>query len=50
MLYKLVDNKEEFEGLKRIIDCELIRYLNKMTMIDNIHGRDKVSDYEYEKN
>jgi len=42
MLYMLVDNKEEYEGLKKLIDSDLIRYLNKMTMTDNIHGRDKV--------
>jgi hypothetical protein len=42
MLYMLINNISEYEGLTILINSRLIKYLNKVTMTDNIHGRDLV--------
>ena len=42
MLYLLIDDPSEYEGLSILINSLLIKYLNKVTMTDNIHGRDVV--------
>jgi hypothetical protein len=42
MLYLLVNNVDEYIGLQTIINSKLITYLNKITMTDNLHGRDTV--------
>ena len=42
MLYLLINNISEYNGLTILIDSILIKYLNKVTMTDNIHGRDIV--------
>lgn len=42
MLYLLVKNEKEYNGLVILINSLLIKYLNKVTMTDNIHGRDVV--------
>ena len=42
MLYILIDDLSEYEGLTILINSLLIKYLNKVTMTDNIHGRDLV--------
>lgn len=42
MLYLLIDNEKQYKGLTILINSLLIKYLNKITMTDNIHGRDIV--------
>ena len=42
MLYILINDLSEYEGLTILINSLLIKYLNKVTMTDNIHGRDLV--------
>jgi len=42
MIYLLINNYEEYNGLKILINSKLIKYLNKISMTDNIHGRDIV--------
>jgi len=42
MIYMLCKNKKEYDGFKILINSNLINYLNKITMTDNIHGRDVV--------
>jgi hypothetical protein len=42
MLYLLVDDVLEYNGLNILINSVLIKYLNKVTMTDNLHGRDIV--------
>ena len=42
MLYLLINDLSEYNGLNIIINSVLINYLNKVTMTDNIHGRDTV--------
>ena len=42
MLYLIINNISEYNGLTILIDSILIKYLNKVTMTDNIHGRDIV--------
>ena len=42
MLYILIYDISEYEGLTILINSILIKYLNKVTMTDNIHGRDLV--------
>ena len=42
MIYLLIADISEYIGLTIIINSLLINYLNKVTMTDGIHGRDKV--------
>jgi hypothetical protein len=42
MIYMLCKSKESYESFKNIVNSNLINYLNKITMTDNIHGRDNV--------
>ena len=42
MLYMLINNEDEFIGLTKLINSDLVTYLNKSSMTDNIHGRDIV--------
>jgi hypothetical protein len=42
MLYLIVKNKSEYQGMCSLINSKLIKYLNKISMTDNIHGRDTV--------
>lgn len=38
----LCESKELYESFKNIVNSNLINYLNKIIMTDNIHGRDNV--------
>ena len=40
--HNLIDDLSDYEGLTILINSLLIKYLNKVTMTDNIHGRDLV--------
>lgn len=42
MIYILVDTKEEFLGMKVLIESKLVAYLNTISMTDGLHGRDVV--------
>ena len=42
MIYLLLNTYEEYQGLCILINSNLIKYLNKISMTDNIHGRDYV--------
>lgn len=42
MIYLLCEKKQNYDAFKIIVDSKLINYLNKITMTDNIHGRDNV--------
>jgi hypothetical protein len=42
MLYLLVNSESEYNGLSLLINSKLVKYLNKISMTDNIHGRDHV--------
>ena len=42
MIYFICETKKNYEAFKIIINSNLINYLNKITMTDNIHGRDNV--------
>lgn len=42
MLYILINDLSEYEGLTILINSLLIKYLNKVTMTDGLHGRDLV--------
>lgn len=42
MIYLLSDTKSEYESFKIISDSNLVKYLNKLTMTDGLHGRDTV--------
>ncbi len=42
MIYMLCDTKEKYEGFVKLVNSKLIKYINLITMTDNIHGRDIV--------
>ena len=42
MIYLNCISKENYKAFKIIVESNLINYLNKITMTDNIHGRDVV--------
>ena len=42
MIYLLCDSKEKYNGFVILVNSKLIKYLNLITMTDNIHGRDTV--------
>jgi hypothetical protein len=42
MIYLLCDTKEKYNGFVILVNSKLIKYLNLITMTDNIHGRDTV--------
>ena len=42
MLYILINDLSEYEGLTILINSLLFKYLNKVTMTDSLHGRDLV--------
>lgn len=42
MIYLTCISKQNYDAFKIIINSNLITYLNKITMTDNIHGRDTV--------
>ena len=42
MIYLICESKQNYNAFKIIINSKLINYLNKITMTDNIHGRDTV--------
>ena len=42
MIYLLCDTKEKYNGFVILVNSKLIKYLNLITMTDNIHGRDIV--------
>ena len=42
MIYLLCDSKEKYNGFVTLVNSKLIKYLNLITMTDNIHGRDTV--------
>jgi len=42
MIYLSCTSKQNYDAFKIIINSNLINYLNKITMTDNIHGRDNV--------
>jgi len=42
MIYLTCISKQNYDAFKIIINSKLINYLNKITMTDNIHGRDTV--------
>jgi hypothetical protein len=42
MIYLTCISKQNYEAFKIIVNSNLITYLNKVTMTDNIHGRDNV--------
>ena len=42
MIYLLCDTKEKYNGFVTLVNSKLIKYLNLITMTDNIHGRDIV--------
>jgi hypothetical protein len=42
MIYLTCISKQNYDAFKIIINSNLISYLNKITMTDNIHGRDTV--------
>jgi hypothetical protein len=42
MIYLLCDSQKKYNGFKNIVNSKLINYLNKVTMTDGLHGRDKV--------
>ena len=42
MIYMLCETEEEYLNFEKLINSKIIKYLNKITMTDNIHGRDIV--------
>ena len=42
MIYLLCDSKEKYNGFVTLVNSKLVKYLNLITMTDNIHGRDVV--------
>lgn len=42
MIYMLCDTKEKYDGFVKLVNSKLIKYINLITMTDNIHGRDVV--------
>jgi len=42
MIYMLCDTKEKYDGFVVLVNSKLIKYINLITMTDNIHGRDVV--------
>jgi hypothetical protein len=38
----LCDTKEKYNGFVQLVNSKLIKYINLITMTDNIHGRDIV--------
>lgn len=42
MIYMLCDTKEKYDGFVKLVNSKLIKYINSITMTDNIHGRDIV--------
>jgi len=42
MIYMLCDTKEKYNGFVQLVNSKLIKYINLITMTDNIHGRDIV--------
>ena len=42
MIYMLCDTKEQYDGFVKLVNSKLIKYINLITMTDNIHGRDIV--------
>ena len=42
MIYMLCDSEEKFNGFVKLVNSKLVKYLNKITMTDNLHGRDNV--------
>ena len=42
MIYLTCTTKQNYEAFKIIVNSKLVNYLNKITMTDNIHGRDIV--------
>jgi hypothetical protein len=42
MIYMICKSKQNYNAFKILINSNLINYLNKITMTDNIHGRDTV--------
>jgi len=42
MIYLLCDSKQKYRGFVILVNSKLIKYLNLITMTDNIHGRDTV--------
>lgn len=42
MIYMLCDTKEKYDGFVKLVNSKLIKYINLITMTDNIHGRDIV--------
>lgn len=42
MIYLTCESKQHYDAFKMLINSNLITYLNKITMTDNIHGRDTV--------
>ena len=42
MIYMLCQSNENYESFKKIVNSKLVSYLNKITMTDGLHGRDKV--------
>jgi hypothetical protein len=42
MIYMLCNTKEKYDGFVKLVNSKLIKYINLITMTDNIHGRDIV--------
>ena len=42
MIYMLCYTKEKYDGFVKLVNSKLIKYINLITMTDNIHGRDIV--------
>jgi hypothetical protein len=42
MLYLLVNNKNEYNGMNILVNSGIVNYLNKISMTDGLHGRDTV--------
>ena len=42
MIYMLCSSENEYKSFEILVNSNLVKYLNKVTMTDNIHGRDTV--------
>ena len=42
MIYMLCDSEIKYNGFFKLVNSKLIKYINLITMTDNIHGRDFV--------
>jgi hypothetical protein len=42
MIYLLCDTKEKYDGFVILVNSKLIKYMNLITMTDNLHGRDVI--------